>query len=547
MNLPKFLLYPLGFLVLSTGIVWAAQLTMSTYYPSPSGNYKNLTVGSNFGIGTTSPTAAFEVVGSGSAFPNTSGVAQSAGLIFRLHDSSNLMLDIGGFGVNGIWLQSTDKTNLALDYPLLLNPNGGNVGIGNTNPTYPLTVKNVIALGAALNNTTSLFTLQNTNSNFNVLNFSQIRTAAGGSWTTATTRIQNVTDVSAQSYMDFNPVNGSNAIAFGNNATEYMRIASGGNVGIGVTVPAEKFHVKGPSGVTVFTGLTPLGVLIGGSLTTNDYSGIDFTGNSNITPLARIGVVSTGIGTYMRFGTSSSYVSGVNNTAMTIDPVGNVGIGVATPTSQFQVNDAAGYYTQLGSTTLGVSTNGTIQSINSNIGTWNGIFESAPYLTSGSPYGIFVSNGQNVYSEIAYSIYGLITSGMIYTTSSVQAVSDKRLKQNIVPLTGTLSKLDQLRGVSFEWNHLSTSMGHKEGEKGIGLIAQELQKVYPELVKGSPKNQGHQYLSIDYEKFTAVLLQSIKELKSQMITIQDEIKEQLKEITDQQKEIKELKKKLTRE
>ncbi len=121
--------------------------------------------------------------------------------------------------------------------------------------------------------------------------------------------------------------------------------------------------------------------------------------------------------------------------------------------------------------------------------------------------------------------YTFQTCGTIYSTSTITAASDGRLKQNIAPLTGVLSKLDQLRGVSFEWNRLSIPLRHKEGEKGIGMIAQELQKVYPELVVEPNKNA---YLSIDYGKFSAVLLQAIKE--------------QQKEIKDLQKEVKKLNK-----
>ena len=80
-------------------------------------------------------------------------------------------------------------------------------------------------------------------------------------------------------------------------------------------------------------------------------------------------------------------------------------------------------------------------------------------------------------------------------------------------------------------------MGHKEGEKGIGMIAQELQKVYPELVVAS-KNEHQDYLSIDYMKFTAVLLQAVKELKKEK---DKEIKDQQKEIQDQGKETHALK------
>ena len=107
-------------------------------------------------------------------------------------------------------------------------------------------------------------------------------------------------------------------------------------------------------------------------------------------------------------------------------------------------------------------------------------------------------------------------NGNIRVSGAVAVNSDGRLTQNIAPLSSTLSKLDQLRGVSFEWNHLSaTSMRHKEGEKGIGMIAQELQKVYPELVAGSKKD----YLAINYGAFTAVLLQSVKELNEKVISL----------------------------
>jgi hypothetical protein len=67
--------------------------------------------------------------GTGGA-PATSGTTQTYGAA-RLGTSDwNGVLDIGSNGANGSWIQSTDKSNLALNYSLLLNPNGGNVGIG---------------------------------------------------------------------------------------------------------------------------------------------------------------------------------------------------------------------------------------------------------------------------------------------------------------------------------------------------------------------------------------------------------------------------------
>jgi hypothetical protein len=95
----------------------------------------------NVGIGTTSPRAKLDIQGDGKGYPATSGNVQSAGLIQRLHDDSDLVLDIGGNGGGGIWLQPTNQKNLAVNYGLLLNPNGGNVGIGTTGPGARLDVK----------------------------------------------------------------------------------------------------------------------------------------------------------------------------------------------------------------------------------------------------------------------------------------------------------------------------------------------------------------------------------------------------------------------
>jgi hypothetical protein len=82
--------------------------------------------------------------------------------------------------------------------------------------------------------------------------------------------------------------------------------------------------------------------------------------------------------------------------------------------------------------------------------------------------------------------------------------SDQRLKQNIQPLENALAKVEQLRGVSFEWKAQDTGTQ-------IGMIAQEVETVLPELV--STDSDG--YKSLAYDKMTAVLLEAVKELKAQ--------------------------------
>lgn len=104
-----------------------------------------------------------------------------------------------------------------------------------------------------------------------------------------------------------------------------------------------KLDVNGPSGVTSFTGTTRLGVMVRGSTATTDYSGIDFTGASGSNPYARIAMLTSASGSVLQLGTSNNYGSGVTNSAVNIDPSGNVGIGAAPTASQgrLQVVNAA--------------------------------------------------------------------------------------------------------------------------------------------------------------------------------------------------------------
>jgi hypothetical protein len=82
--------------------------------------------------------------------------------------------------------------------------------------------------------------------------------------------------------------------------------------------------------------------------------------------------------------------------------------------------------------------------------------------------------------------------------------SDLRLKQNIQPLENPLAKVEQLRGVSFEWKAQNAS-------RQIGMIAQEVEKTLPELV--STDSEG--YKSIAYDKMTAVLVGAVNALKAE--------------------------------
>ena len=93
-----------------------------------------------------------------------------------------------------------------------------------------------------------------------------------------------------------------------------------------------------------------------------------------------------------------------------------------------------------------------------------------------------------------------------YTTS------DARLKKNVRPLTDVMEKLEQIRGVSFEWNDTPNSPDHSNECREVGVIAQDVEVAFPELVS-SWGDEG--YKTVDYGRLSAILIEAVKHLKSE--------------------------------
>jgi hypothetical protein len=110
----------------------------------------------------------------------------------------------------------------------------------------------------------------------------------------------------------------------------------------------------------------------------------------------------------------------------------------------------------------------------------------------------------------------LHVDGKVVSYSNSTA-SDKKLKSNINTLYNSLDKVKNMRGVSFEWN-----TGNKKGQKDIGVIAQEVEEVLPEVVQdtilsvGEFKDNIEKYKTVDYEKIIPVLIEAIKELSTKL-------------------------------
>lgn len=125
----------------------------------------------------------------------------------------------------------------------------------------------------------------------------------------------------------------------------------------------------------------------------------------------------------------------------------------------------------------------------------------------------------------------------IYVNGSIIESSDKRLKKDIQTLDGALDKVLKLRGVSYYWKNReevaaakgvsadSLGFDYEEG-KQIGVIAQEVEEIYPELVT----TDADGFKSVDYTKLAPVLIEAIKEQQQQI----DELKRLVEELMKKQ-------------
>ena len=93
------------------------------------------------------------------------------------------------------------------------------------------------------------------------------------------------------------------------------------------------------------------------------------------------------------------------------------------------------------------------------------------------------------------------SSGNFTATGNITAYSDAALKSDITTIDNALEKVSNMRGVFF----------NKDGERGTGVVAQEVQKVIPEAVF-----EGGEYLSVAYGNLVGVLVEAIKDLKTQV-------------------------------
>ena len=454
----------------------------------------NLLANGNLGIGTESPSGKLNVFGA-TGLPATSGTTFTGTM--RLQVSGyGTTLDFGAEGpsTGKQWIQATDAGDLSITYPLLLNPNGGDVGIGTTSPSAKLHV----SVNSANDDT------------FHIFNGSVRTHLLGSESTNGVIYLRNSSN--------------SNTVRINTSGNSYF---NGGNVGIGTTSPMTTLHVQQSDGSypddvnnhLVVESSSHSYIGLGGG--TSSDVGIHF-GDSDSMNQGRIAYKNS---------EDSLNFSTFQNVRMTIRSDGNVGIGV-TPTASERLSVQSTLSTGvridqqknigtsstfedvlfLRNTTqsntnvcrIGMSTSGTD-------GQHHRVSLIAERDTSANYRGEFsIAMRQSDAThpkrlKLDYAGNLTVSGDMIAFGSP----SDKFYKENIQPITNALGKVNKLKGVTFDWKESNTLLNVK---KDIGFIAQDVQEVLPYLVRENEDGK----LSLRDKGIVPILVEAIKELEARI-------------------------------
>jgi hypothetical protein len=423
----------------------------------------------NVGVGTNAPSLKVDIVGTSGAPANTGTAANGA---VRLEGTLNNVLDMGltNASPNGGWISVSDKTDLSVHYPLLLNPVGGNVGIGIINPSSKLEVAGAIsASNVYVTGTTG--TVSATYGYFTYISASGITGGATGDRITSLT-----TNVTANGNTNIISIttNGVNTGYFNNigvlvapgisattNQTSVTTLYASGKVGIGDATPSDTLHVysntSGSAGLTIenhsnangaYTrvlmyndALNTAGMLYG-SLGTAGYAGPNGLAVGTFGPGA-LGLYTNNVPRLFISSTATLVGIGTTTPNATLDVIGTISATIINATSpNGTVSATYGYFTYISASNLSAGGGSNGDRITS--GTTSMVAQTASNIisitTNGVNTGYFNSNGvltvpgisatanltsvTTLYASGAVTIKERSDTGLSSVPLQIQAVSD---------------------------------------------------------------------------------------------------------------------------
>ena len=453
--------------LLSVPYALYSKRSMDSYWENTSNNIY-YTPG-NVGIGTNNPLNKLEVNG-------TTLIGSTAkGIRFR---TNGAITDIESLG-----------SDLAINYQgwgnTVINVDGGNVGIGTLTPNYKLEVDggSYTAIRATSTNDHAIYGSSSGLESAGVLGQGISSSSSG---------------VYGYNWNGGFAVRGYSPGGWGGYFDGDMYVS--GNTGIGTTTPDNRLVIKTTGAGDVLK-----------ILSNTNYTLAKFRHTSN-----------NSCGLYLYDGSNNNTIFFYGDGNSFINS-GSLGLGTANPSNaKLQIEGTDTYDAilrlnntgPLGSSFFMGSTNSAWGGgINSNIFVMG---HGAPasnnidlIINSSGQVGIATTAPTQTLDVNGRGRFRLLTTGTVnnavYQTADgtlITGSSDIRLKENIEPLEGSLEKVNQLQGVSFTWK------ADPQQGKSIGFIAQEFEKVVPELVF---TNQTDGYKGINYAEVSALLAEAIKE------------------------------------
>ena len=145
---------------------------------------------------------------------------------------------------------------------------------------------------------------------------------------------------------------------------------------------------------------------------------------------------------------------------------------------------------------------------------------AVPVSIGGTGITTGLTTASNVqFNSIGVGVAASATAGEIRATNNVTAYySDDRLKTRGSNIKNALSKVMSLNGFHYEANAVANALGYKSKPE-VGVSAQEVQKVLPEVVVPAPIDD--KYLTVHYDKLVPLLIESIKELKAEVDSLKE--------------------------